>query len=65
MRTILHQLPSTFPAIAFFLLLNASSAQASGDKPSVFNTLTQAEGVKMTLDLDLTYLMENRKELGL
>jgi hypothetical protein len=63
MRTILHQLPSTFPAIAFFLLLNASSAQASGDKPSVFNTLTQAEGVKMTLDLDLTYLMENRKDV--
>lgn len=62
MKTALQNIK---PALSFFilsLLVNATAAQASDSTPSVFERLTQVEGVKITLDLDLTYLMENRRD---
>ncbi|HNL38808.1 MAG TPA: hypothetical protein PKH43_06735, partial [Saprospiraceae bacterium] len=51
-----------FALIAFLLIGQLAFAQPNGLRvPSVFDRLTQEEGAKLTLEMDYTTLLENRK----
>lgn len=52
-----------YPAICFILFFFSTTAfgQAAGGKTSIFDHLTQEEGAKISLELDITSILENRK----
>jgi hypothetical protein len=61
MRTVCH-LPHFICLFVLLLVTSRSSSQDTTNKPSVFEHLTRVEKAQMTIDLDLTYLMNNRKD---
>lgn len=55
----LHRL---FVLASFLLITGIASAQGNGLRmPTIFDRLTQEEGAKLTLEMDYTTLLENRK----
>ncbi len=51
-----------FVTVVFLLIGQIAFAQPNGLRvPSIFDRLTQEEGAKMTLEMDYTTLLENRK----
>ncbi|MCW5920903.1 MAG: hypothetical protein KIS77_01065 [Saprospiraceae bacterium] len=62
MKTKQHSTTGILISLLLLFLPFASGGQKTAAPKSVFEHLTKTEGAKMTLELDLTTLLENRKK---